>query len=92
VNSKVTLHKAPPLVQAIEEGLQANRIYCIASGEAQGAMKFYMYAQEETKKAIILMEVQISDRILQATIKSDNKEDLQQFKEYFESIVNNEFK
>lgn len=84
----MTLQEVPQSVQTVEEKLQSKRIYCIASGEADGAMKFYMHAQETTKKLKILIELQISGKTLQASIKSGNEEDAQHFKDYLESIVN----
>lgn len=73
----------------MENKFLGNRIYCIASGEAEGVLKFYMYAQDASTKAEFLIELQIvkATKILDATIKSTKPEIAEKFKIMYESII-----
>lgn len=88
----MSLTRVPESVQSVEETLQEHRVYCIASGEEDKNMKFYMYAQQAAGKVDILLELQILNNALQATIKSADHAAAEKFKKLLEAAIGEGFK
>lgn len=87
------MNEEPKKVQVIESSLEKQRIYCVASGEIDGVLKFYMYAKTEVG-AEFFVELEITRvlRQLHANIKTNRKEERETFKKVLESIIRKELK
>lgn len=89
----MNLSTVPEDVQVIETMLQSHRIYCIASGESEGVMKFYLYSLgAEKEEYFVELQIFRKTKTLQANIKGTNQNSIQAFKNFFEYIVSHQLK
>ncbi len=87
-----TLKVVPNEISSVEQLMQSKKIYCIASGEMEGILKYYMYAQSAVTKGEFFIELQITraTRTLQATIKTSSAGEVEAFKAHLIGILNND--
>ena len=73
--------------------LSSNFIFCLASGEVDGEMKYYLYTKDSTEKKLFLMEVVIDVNTLDGklTLKSagNTERDITDFVNYYFTSINN---
>lgn len=73
-------------VERLEEALNTKNVFCIASGEKDGELRFYFYAKYEKTNSLLLMELQVqrSRKELSLLIKSENEDLGPYFSRYIE--------
>jgi len=76
-------------VERLEEALNTKNVFCIASGEKDGELRFYFYAKYEKTSSVLLMELQIhrSRKELNLMVKSENEDLGPYFSKYIEESL-----
>lgn len=88
---ELKLEAEPRGVQTVEGRLEKRRVYCVASGEIEGVLKFYLYAKSESgAEFFVELEIARASKLLHANIKTNKREEEEEFKRIFERIIRQE--
>jgi len=84
----IKLQNVPSGVHNIETILESQRIYCVASGEAEGKMKFFAYAIiKSDTECLIELEINIKTKEVKGNIKTTNQTEGNTFCSFLEEIL-----
>lgn len=85
VQLNTSLSIVPNDLPSIEAFLEAQKIYCIASGESEGVMKIFGYAATKLgTECLVELAISPSAKKVEATIKTTNQAEEQPFRIFLE--------
>lgn len=87
----VVLQAVPSEVRSVEIVLEHQRIYCIATGQAEGTMKLFAYAMAKSgTEYFVELEITSTTKEAKASIKSSNQSEAGTFSSHLEHTLKHE--
>jgi Beta2-adaptin appendage, C-terminal sub-domain. len=76
-------------LEEVEQIMNSAGIFCIASGDQGGVLKFYFYAREAVSSAIFLLEVTVTtaSKDVKVLLKSQNNTLNEKFMKAFNRVA-----